>query len=69
MLSQKYRLINIYFRGNFNCKIELKNRMIDLIGLLPEEDKEKVVDEMLSMAWKLEEENKIGGLNGIITKS
>ena len=42
--------------------------MIDLIGLLPEEDKEKVVDEMLSMAWKLEEENRIGGLNGVINK-
>ena len=27
----------------------------DIIGLLQDEDKEKVVDEMLSVAWKLED--------------
>ena len=36
------------------CKNELKKMITDIIGLLQEEDKEKVVDEMLAVAWKLE---------------
>ena len=36
------------------CKNELKKMITDIIGLLEEEDKEKVVDEMLAVAWKLE---------------
>ena len=43
-----------YFRDNLICKNELKTTISDLIGLIDEENKESVVDEMLSVAWKLE---------------
>ena len=43
-----------YFRDNMICKNELKTTISDLIGLIDEENKESVVDEMLSVAWKLE---------------
>lgn len=36
------------------CKQELKKMITDIIALLQDEDKEAVVDEMLSVAWKLE---------------
>merc|ERR1711971_734788 len=39
-------------QDNEICKNELKKMITDIIGLLQEE--EKVVDEMLSVAWKLE---------------
>ena len=36
------------------CKNEIKTAISDFIGLIDEENKESVVDEMLSVAWKLE---------------
>ena len=36
------------------CKNELKKMITDIIALLDDEHKEDVVDEMLSVAWKLE---------------